>query len=298
MKSSLSPLEVCQRRPSARTSALLLGREERGCIHLECFGQDCQFSVSDAAQLSFNLRERPPTQFQPQHRAACGKKLLRQSLLVTQFSDLRAGNVLRLFMFSSRHAPKMELDGITKGAFNCSDIGAVCCATNGKGSQCDSRQAGVPAGTTASSARQRRCVSRAADGCPSRLVERASGLEMSKYATGQEIKIRGTGRGHQTTDTCETAQAVGRPANHEDKAEIANRLPTKPDVIVATRHQTVLFEPQNQRAFGWLRQRCNLVAENVSGNTEIRVHPRQCHQIIAELKAAGFIVADGRGELC
>jgi hypothetical protein len=36
----------------------------------------------------------------------------------------------------------------------------------------------------------------------------------------------------------------------------------KPDIVVIFTHQTVLFEPQNQRVAEWLRRRCNLVMEN------------------------------------
>lgn len=70
------------------------------------------------------------------------------------------------------------------------------------------------------------------------------------------------------------------------------------DVIVTQANQTVLFQPQNRPASEWLHRRCGLIAENISGDTEIRVHPRKCQNVIAELKAAGFTVADGNGELC
>jgi hypothetical protein len=58
----------------------------------------------------------------------------------------------------------------------------------------------------------------------------------------------------------------------------------------------VLFQPQNRLASEWLHRRCGLIAENISGDTEIRVHPRRCQSVIAELKAAGFIVANGTEE--
>jgi acyl-coenzyme A synthetase/AMP-(fatty) acid ligase len=69
----------------------------------------------------------------------------------------------------------------------------------------------------------------------------------------------------------------------------------KPDVVVVARHQTVLFTPQNHRAAEWLHRRCGLTVENISGDTEIRVHPRKYQGIIAELEAAGFVVAGERG---
>jgi hypothetical protein len=72
----------------------------------------------------------------------------------------------------------------------------------------------------------------------------------------------------------------------------------KPDVVLKTSQQTVLFEPQNRLASEWLHRRCGLVSENISGDTEIRVHPRKCQGIIAELKAAGFIVFNEKKELC
>jgi hypothetical protein len=71
-----------------------------------------------------------------------------------------------------------------------------------------------------------------------------------------------------------------------------------PDVIVTRVHQTTLFAPQNHRASEWLHRRCGLPVENTSGDTEIRVHPRKCQSIIAELKAAGFVIAAGNEELC
>lgn len=70
------------------------------------------------------------------------------------------------------------------------------------------------------------------------------------------------------------------------------------DVIVTQANQTVLFQPQNSRASQWLHRRCGLIADKISWDTELRVHPRKCQGIIAELKAAGFTVADGKAELC
>ncbi|MGB7768394.1 MAG: hypothetical protein WBN22_06015 [Verrucomicrobiia bacterium] len=72
----------------------------------------------------------------------------------------------------------------------------------------------------------------------------------------------------------------------------------KPDVIVITSQETMLFQPQNRLASEWLHRRCGLAADNITGDTELRVHPRKCQSIIAELNAAGFIVADGKEELC
>ena len=72
----------------------------------------------------------------------------------------------------------------------------------------------------------------------------------------------------------------------------------KPDVIVIASNQTMLFKPQSRRASEWLHRRCGLVADNISGDTEFRVHPRRCQRVVAELKAAGFTVTNGREELC
>lgn len=65
----------------------------------------------------------------------------------------------------------------------------------------------------------------------------------------------------------------------------------KPDVIVKMNHQTMLFQPQNRLASEWLHRRCGLIADNITGDTELRVHPRKCERIIAELNAAGFTVS-------
>lgn len=72
----------------------------------------------------------------------------------------------------------------------------------------------------------------------------------------------------------------------------------KPDVIVKASQQTMLFQPQNRLVSEWLHRRCGLISENISGDTEICVHPRKCQGIIAELKAMGFTVSNGKEELC
>lgn len=71
-----------------------------------------------------------------------------------------------------------------------------------------------------------------------------------------------------------------------------------PDVIVTRANQTALFEPQNFPTAEWLHRRCGLTVENISGDTEIRVHPRNCESVIADLKAAGFTVANAEKKLC
>lgn len=84
---------------------------------------------------------------------------------------------------------------------------------------------------------------------------------------------------------------------------IAKKLPlakttdkTNPDVIVSHANQTSLFRPQNFQASEWLHVHCGLSAENITGNTEIRVHPRKCSNIIRDLTAAGFVVEDRNDE--
>jgi hypothetical protein len=94
-------------------------------FHFQSPGQNHQFRVRDASQLRLDFREGGAAQFQAQHGAPGREHLLRQSSLVPQFSDLRAGNVLRTFS-SFCHAPELELDNIGGGAFNCSDFGATC----------------------------------------------------------------------------------------------------------------------------------------------------------------------------
>jgi hypothetical protein len=70
------------------------------------------------------------------------------------------------------------------------------------------------------------------------------------------------------------------------------------DVIVTHANQTALFKAQNHQASEWLHRRCSMTAENMTGDTEIRVHPRKCQSVIADLKAAGFLVAEGNEALC
>jgi hypothetical protein len=82
-------------------------------------------------------------------------------------------------------------------------------------------------------------------------------------------------------------------ANHGSRVEHGSIVPaTNPDVIVTCGDQTTMFEPRNRRVSEWLHRRCGLATEHLSGDTEILVHPRKCQSIIAELKAAGFAVAN------
>lgn len=77
------------------------------------------------------------------------------------------------------------------------------------------------------------------------------------------------------------------------KAPLVAAAGTKnPDVIVTHANQTVLFQPQNRPASEWLHRRCGLAADKISGDTEIQVHPSRRSNIIKELKAAGFEVAN------
>jgi hypothetical protein len=64
-----------------------------------------------------------------------------------------------------------------------------------------------------------------------------------------------------------------------------------PDIIVISTDQTMLFEPQNQRASEWLQRRCGTGIEDGDKRNSIRVHPSQAQRIVEELKAAGFAVA-------
>lgn len=64
-----------------------------------------------------------------------------------------------------------------------------------------------------------------------------------------------------------------------------------PDVIVILDDQTMLFEPQNERALGWLHERCGPSVKGHNRRDSFRVHPSLSRRIIKELKAAGFEVA-------
>lgn len=102
---------------SMRTNFL---RQKQVHVCFERLGQNDQFGVRDAAKLCFNFRERGSAQIPSEKRAAGGKHFLRQLLLVTQFPNLRADNVLRF-----GHAPKMELDTKMSRRLNCTDFGAT-----------------------------------------------------------------------------------------------------------------------------------------------------------------------------
>jgi hypothetical protein len=85
----------------------------------------------------------------------------------------------------------------------------------------------------------------------------------------------------------------------KEKAPLAATVGKKnPDVIVLHTDHTALFKMQNRRASEWLRQHYHSTTGDVKGDTEIRVHPGRCKNIVAELKAAGFIVANRKEELC
>jgi len=96
------------------------GRQQCRRFHLERLRQDDQFGIRYAAKLRFDFRECAATQFQSEHRTTRREQFLRQSLLVTQFPDLRADDVLRF-----DHAPIMELDLILLRGLNCSVYGAT-----------------------------------------------------------------------------------------------------------------------------------------------------------------------------
>lgn len=64
-----------------------------------------------------------------------------------------------------------------------------------------------------------------------------------------------------------------------------------PDVIVISDDQSLLFEPQNQRALELLTVRCGLALDNFKLPERIRVHPLRSRKIIDELKAAGVTVS-------
>jgi hypothetical protein len=95
-------------------------RQKQVHFRLKRLGQNDQLSVRDTAKLCLNLRECGPAQIPSKKRTACGKHFLRQSLLITQLSDLRADNVLWF-----GHAPETELDTKTDGGLNCTVFGAT-----------------------------------------------------------------------------------------------------------------------------------------------------------------------------
>jgi hypothetical protein len=65
-----------------------------------------------------------------------------------------------------------------------------------------------------------------------------------------------------------------------------------PDVIATSFRGTALFEPQTQIAASWLSARCEATLDNI--HDQVLVDAGQEHQIIRELKAAGFQVVRQR----
>lgn len=78
-------------------------------------------------------------------------------------------------------------------------------------------------------------------------------------------------------------------ASNSGKWEFCPEL--NPDVIVISGDQTMLFEPQNERATKWLRHCCGLSSGEDNRLDSIRVHPSQSRKMMARLKEAGFTVA-------
>jgi hypothetical protein len=64
-----------------------------------------------------------------------------------------------------------------------------------------------------------------------------------------------------------------------------------PDVIVISDDQSLLFEPQNQRALEVLAVRCGVAMGLFKLTERIRVHPLRSRKIIDDLTTAGLIVA-------
>jgi hypothetical protein len=61
-----------------------------------------------------------------------------------------------------------------------------------------------------------------------------------------------------------------------------------PDVIATSFEGSALFEPQTHSAASWLSARCDATLDNL--HDQLLVDSWQEHQIIRELKAAGFQV--------
>lgn len=101
-------------------SVSFLGWKKRANINFERSCQNDQFGIGYAAQLRFDFRERSAAQIPALNRTTRGKHFLREFLLITQLSDLRADYVLRFC-----HAPKTELDTKTASELNCTDFGAT-----------------------------------------------------------------------------------------------------------------------------------------------------------------------------
>jgi hypothetical protein len=65
----------------------------------------------------------------------------------------------------------------------------------------------------------------------------------------------------------------------------------KPDVIVISGDQSLLFEPQNMKASEVLHQCCGLVSiDGAERHERIRVHPGRSREIIDDLRTAGLTV--------
>ena len=126
MKAAEFKAENLRRRHSRLSGLGALGRKECRGIYFQRTRQNHQFDIRHTTQLRFDLREGGAAQFQSKQRASGGKQVLRQSLTVAQFPDLRPHHIFQCLLFSSRHAPRMEPDTILNELINCSIIGAMC----------------------------------------------------------------------------------------------------------------------------------------------------------------------------
>jgi len=61
------------------------------------------------------------------------------------------------------------------------------------------------------------------------------------------------------------------------------------DVIILSQNGTLRFEPQNSSAMEWFCKRYQLPDDMKHG---ILVHPQNRRQLIADLNAVGFVVAE------
>lgn len=61
-----------------------------------------------------------------------------------------------------------------------------------------------------------------------------------------------------------------------------------PDIIVTVSDRIAIFEPQNQRAVDWLRNRCGIEIENPLD--QVQLDSTQSSEVVAALRAEGFTV--------
>lgn len=121
LRSQSSRMTGRNRRVSYINKAVCSARWRQKCVqlHLQGTSENHQLRIGHTTDLRLNLGKGSSANVPTNPGASGGEHLLRQPVLVSDFSDLWPDDVLSL-----RHAPVSELDSRGSYGLNCSEIGA------------------------------------------------------------------------------------------------------------------------------------------------------------------------------